>query len=71
MSYAHPARQKRCAFCNRWTGNANLKFKNPAIGFEFDRVTGKCAKNNGFYSSITSADRCEYYDPNMEARKLL
>jgi len=72
MAIAHPARNKRCVFCNRWTGNANLKFLNPNTGYEFTTgAMGKCAKTNGMYASNHIADKCDYYDPNMDARKLL
>jgi len=73
MGFAHPARTKLCVFCNRWTGNANLKLKNPNVGYEFNGSTlGKCSRNNGtFPANSRIADKCEFYDPSMEARRLL
>ena len=72
MATAHPARNKRCVFCNRWTGEANLKMIAPNIGYEFTTAAmGKCAKNNATRPSHWIADKCEHYDPNMDARRML
>lgn len=31
----HPKNGKKCAFCKRWNGDANLVFKSPTTGFQY------------------------------------
>jgi hypothetical protein len=67
----HPKNGKRCAFCKRWNGNANLTFKNPQAGFEYMLgVYGKCMANNSNQPS-SGGTSCPKYEPNVEAYRLL
>lgn len=68
---AHPKKVQLCAFCKRWDGDANLKFKSPLVGFEYTTgVFGRCMVHNGLRPS-TSSVRCPHYTPSVEAEKLL
>ena len=73
MVVAHPARSKRCVFCNRWIGNANLKLKSANSGYEFNgMVNGKCAKTNAtIVAQASIAEKCDFFDPSMEARRFM
>lgn len=65
---AHPKRMKNCAYCNYWFGDANLKFINSSVGFEFTSdVKGKCSKKN---INVSSNYRCNYYEPSEMAKKI-
>lgn len=67
----HPKKGKRCAFCKRWNGDANLVFKSPQTGFQFTTgVFGKCMKYGGTKVS-TNGDGCKDYAPSVEADRLL
>lgn len=67
----HPNNGKRCAFCKRWTGNANLVPKNKQVGFEYDSgVYGKCLANGSSQPSTGGAN-CRDYEASPEASRLL
>jgi len=67
----HPKRVKKCAFCKRWNGDADLEIKNPASGIYFTMgVYGKCMVRNA--SRVSNAgDNCKEYEPSVEASRLL
>jgi hypothetical protein len=71
--YVHPAKTKTCVLCNRWTGSANLQFKSPSVGLEYDgQVNAKCAATNSTVKSqSTQANHCKHFDFNEKARSLL
>lgn len=70
-SLFHPKNGKRCAFCKRWNGDANLVFKNSQMGYQFTTgVYGKCMKNGGNQAS-TNGVNCRDYEPSTEANRLL
>ena len=67
----HPKNVKRCAFCKRWDGDANLVFKSPQAGYQFESsVYGKCFKNNS-KQLASGGVNCKDYEPSPEANKLL
>ena len=66
---AHPKRRKICVFCHYWYGNADMRFVNTAVGFEFNNsADGKCMKTN---CSKKTHTYCQHYQPSIEASKLL
>jgi len=68
----NPKAIKYCAFCHYWMGNANLKFENMHLGFSFDRgVSVQCPKVKAVRASDVSANQCKFYEPSIEARRLL
>ena len=70
---AHPKKGKKCAFCKRWDGNADLEFKGPSTGFLITTgVTGKCmASSSGLNMASTAGATCSKYEPSVEASRLL
>ena len=71
MAQAHPKNYKRCVFCKKWGGNANLVFKSPQVGYEYKAsVFGKCMQNNSTQPA-TGGLGCRTYAPSYEAEKLL
>ncbi len=66
----HPKRAKDCVFCKFWIGDAQMRFVNSNVGYEFQAsARGKCTKRNG---SVTPAcHTCSYYAPGPDAEKLL
>lgn len=67
----HPKNGKRCAFCKRWSGNANLTFKNSQTGYQFTTGEyGKCMKN-GSNQVSTNGNGCHDYEPGIDAGRLL
>ncbi len=69
---AHPKRNRYCAFCNYWMGNADPVFVNNNVGFSFDsNVKAKCTKMNNDRLANYNAGGCPRYEPSIEARKLL
>ena len=66
----HPKRAKNCVFCKYWLGDANMRFVNSIVGYEYENsARGKCTERNGaVFSAIYS---CQYYVPSPEAEKLL
>ena len=70
-STVNPKREKRCAVCKRWIGNAELEFKSPTIGFQYTTcVSGKFVVNNSRCAS-NDGSVCKKYEPSVEASKLL
>lgn len=66
----HPKRAKNCVFCNNWIGDAQMKFKNSIMGYEYEAVAkGKCTRRNGAVTS--SCYSCQNYEPSMDAKRLL
>ncbi len=66
---AHPRTVKKCVFCKRWSGDANMIFKSPQSGFQFDLgVYGRCMANN---SNQPSSGSCSNYEPSAEASRIL
>lgn len=69
--HGHPKRNKYCAYCNYWLGDAKLKFVSNGMGFEFDqRAKGKCIKANGSPRDAGSGCTANY-EPSPDAKKLL
>jgi hypothetical protein len=67
----HPKNGPKCAFCKRWTGDADLVFKHPTTGFEFSAgVFGKCMATNSTQPS-TGGSSCKKYEPSVEASRIL
>ena len=65
----HPKRFKSCVFCYYWIGNAEMKFINSTVGYEFEaNACGKCTKKNNNTKAYQS---CSNYEPNMEAKRVL
>lgn len=69
--YTHyPKGARNCVFCNSWIGDAQMKFKNAVVGYEYDATAkGQCTRRNG-----ASTDACyswQNYEPSMDAKKLL
>lgn len=65
----HPKRCKQCAFCNFWIGNAELKFINSTVGYEYEYYSqGKCAKKS---TNVKAYQSCGLYTPSLDAQKLL
>lgn len=65
----NPKRLKGCVFCNYWTGDANMKFINSTVGYEYELTTvGKCTKKN---TSTRTYQSCSAYAPSVDASKLL
>lgn len=59
---ANPKTHKFCAFCRRWSGDADLNFKNKNVGFEFTRgVNAKCMATNNTKYSENNAHSCRDY----------
>lgn len=68
----NPRSSKRCAFCKFWSGDAQLKFVDRYVGFEYERsAKGKCMKNNATMYAENSGSCCRQYTPGIEAEKLL
>lgn len=68
---AHPKKTQLCAFCKRWSGNADLKFKNVSSGFQYTTgVFGKCMATNAT-KPCTTGHGCKQYEPSVEASRLL
>ena len=71
LNVAHPKKLQRCAFCKKWTGDANLVFKNPISGFQFEGDSkGKCMVDNSTKSSVLGGG-CKHYEPSVDASRLL
>jgi hypothetical protein len=70
---AHPKSGKKCAFCKRWNGDANLEFKSPSAGYLITvGVFGKCmASASGINQPSTGGTSCNKYEPSVEASRLL
>ena len=68
---AHPKNTKKCAFCRKWDGDANLVFKSPQVGFQYD--LGKYAKcmKNGSTQPSGGGTVCNYYEPLEKVKALL
>ena len=68
----HPKKGSKCAFCKRWNGDANLVFKSPHTGFEYDGAGtfGICMITNGSKPSSGGAG-CKHYEPSVEANRVL
>ena len=66
-----PKINKVCVFCNNWIGNANMKYLNSVVGYEFDSdARGRCTKKNG--AIYRASQFCSsHYEPNIDARRLL
>ena len=65
----HPKKCKKCVFCNYWIGNAELKFINSTVGYEYEQYAeGKCAKQNSTKKAYLT---CNKYSPSIDALKLL
>lgn len=70
--YGHPKRDKRCAYCNYWLGDAKLRFVSKGMGYEIDNnVKGKCIQKGGTSTNAGTGSCCTYYKPNPDAQKLL
>lgn len=68
--HLHPKHYKNCVFCEYWNGNADLVFKTPAMGYEFENsVVGKCMKTG--WQRRSGQQGCPKYTPSREAEKLL
>lgn len=66
----HPKRAKKCVFCNNWIGDAELKFVNSNVGYQYETLAkGKCTKKNG--ASTDAVYNCPKYEPSIDAKKLL
>ena len=70
---AHPKSGKKCAFCKRWAGDANLEFRSPSAGYMITTgVMGKCmASASGLNMASTAGTACNKYEPSVEASRLL
>ena len=69
---SHP-KYPKCVFCHRWIGDedVHLEFKSKTGGFQYDSgVFGTCMRKNTRTRSH-SGDGCKYYEPSIEASKLL
>lgn len=65
----NPKRHKGCVFCHYWIGDANMKFINSTVGYEYESTTiGKCTKRN---ASTRTHQSCTNYAPSIDASKLL
>lgn len=65
----HPKRFKGCVFCYYWIGDAEMKFINSTVGYEFETYAcGKCTKKN---NNTKACQSCLNYEPNMEAKRIL
>lgn len=71
MMTAKPKNGKYCAFCNYWVGDAKMEFVSVGVGYRFDnRARGKCMKKEG--SPKEAGSGCsQYFEPNLEAKKLM
>ncbi len=70
--FAHPKHIKPCVLCKNWMGNADLEFKSIVMGFQFTKgVIGKCVAKNGGSPSSSYCGSCKYYEPSVEASRLL
>lgn len=68
---AQPKFTHLCAFCENWTGDADLKFRSVGMGYEYEReATGKCIKRSGAITKAASGCK-ERFEPSREARKLM
>jgi hypothetical protein len=66
---SHPKKSKKCAFCKRWDGDANLKFKASTTGFEYTLgVRGKCMLKNNIQISSNS---CSKFEPSAKVEGLM
>ena len=66
---SNPQNTKRCAYCKRWTGDADLVLKPHTIQFTAGEY-GKCLQTNSNQAS-TNGGNCKYYAPSIEADKYL
>ena len=65
----NPRNSKICVFCKYWSGDADMKFINSTVGYEYElTASGKCMKKNVTEKTHCS---CSYYEPSYEAEKLL
>lgn len=65
----NPKRHKGCVFCHYWTGDANMKFINSTVGFEYELTAiGKCTKCN---ANKRTHQACPNFVPSVDASKLL
>ena len=70
MYRQHPRNNKRCVFCNNWIGDAKMKFISPAVGYEYDdNPLGTCTKTGMKQHAGYSCQK--YYEPSMDAKRLL
>lgn len=66
----HPKGRKMCVFCEYWAGDAQMKFINPYVGYEYENTaTGYCTKRGNRRMGVNGS--CSEYEPSREARKLL
>ena len=64
-----PKRHRGCVFCHYWTGEANMKFINSTVGYEYESTAvGKCTKRN---VSTRTHQSCNNYTPSIDASRLL
>ena len=71
MATAHPKQKQICAFCKKWTGDANLVPKNKHIGLEYKQgVYGKCMAN-GSNQPSTGGTGCRDYAPSARVEAFL
>lgn len=65
----HPKRNKYCVFCKYWTGEADMKFINSTVGYEYEHdAKGKCMKKD---CNMLAYSACQRYEPSIDAEKLL
>lgn len=65
----HPKRKKCCVFCDYWLGNADMKFINSTVGYEYEHdAKGQCTKRN---CNTPTHVNCQNYEPNTDAKRLL
>ena len=68
----NPKTHKFCAFCKRWSGDANLTFVSKTVGFKFTRdVSAKCMATNNSKRADMNASSCKDYSPNALVDGLL
>ena len=66
----HPKRAKDCVFCKFWIGDAQMRYVNSNVGYEFQAsARGKCTKRNG--AATPACYSCPNYVPNQDAERLL
>lgn len=64
-----PKRHKGCVFCHYWIGDANMKFINSTVGYEYELTTvGTCTKRN---ENTRTHQSCSNYMPSVDASRIL